>query len=101
MYKDPINVLLVEDDLGTCRRVERILSSANEPVRYHVETVGDLATAIEFLGKKRFDNILLDLKLPDSHGIDTVQRIREKNPQVTIIVLSATADEEVAVRTIR
>ncbi len=101
MYKDPINVLLVEDDLGTCRRVERILSSANEPVRYHVETVGDLATATEFLGKKRFDNILLDLKLPDSHGIDTVQRIREKNPQVTIIVLSATADEEVAVRTIR
>lgn len=94
LTNDAISVLLVEDDPGAQRLVERVLAHQDDHVKYNVELAGDLATATELLKKKRFDNVLLDLQLPDSSGTETVEAIRRVNPDVSIVVLSAITDPQ-------
>jgi diguanylate cyclase (GGDEF)-like protein/PAS domain S-box-containing protein len=47
-------------------------------------------------GRGGTDAVLLDLFLPDSHGIETFNRLFHAAPQIPILVLSAAQDEEIA-----
>ncbi|HEG44734.1 MAG TPA: response regulator [Phycisphaerales bacterium] len=97
---ETINILLVEDDPAAQRLVERILNDKSESTKYNLEIAESLAIAEKSLQKNRFDNILLDLGLPDSSGIDTVRSIRKVNSDTPIIVLSAQADKEISTQAI-
>jgi DNA-binding NtrC family response regulator len=57
-----------------------------------------LGSALTLLGKASFGIILLDLSLPDSSGIPTVERMRVAAPHVPIVVLSGLGNEEIASR---
>ena len=94
------NVLLVEDDPAVCRLIGRILSRPGQNFRYRLETASTVSNAIDQLRKKRFDNVLLDLGLPDSKGLANVDKIHASNPDVPIIVLTATTDKETQVEAI-
>ncbi len=96
-----MNVLLVGDDPATRRLVQRILSNPDQSFRYALETAPTLSNAINHLRKKRFDNVLLDLDLPDSSGLETVDRIRNSSPDVPIVVLTATTDKDMEVEAIK
>jgi len=91
--KDLIKVLLVEDDAVDRQIVERILTNCPWPVEFVIESVGSLSEAVECLGSKGHDIVLLDLVLPDSSGVETVHRISEINPHIPIIVLTGLDDE--------
>jgi CheY-like chemotaxis protein len=99
--KQTLDVLLVEDDPGIRRLVERTLSGDNEFVNYKVVTAENLATARKVLTGRDFDSVVLDLGLPDSAGVDTVVGIREVDPDIPIVVLSALSDHSTAVNAIR
>ena len=89
MEMKSLNVLLVEDDPASQRLVELTLSKQNEDVAYNLEVAGDLKTARKCLNDRKYDSILLDLHLPDSRGVDTVQAIKEIDSETPLIVLSA------------
>jgi PAS domain S-box-containing protein len=95
------NVLLVEDDPATRRLIQRILSRAAPDFNCTLETAPTLSNAISHLRKTRFDNILLDLNLPDSRGLETVDRIHNSSPKVPITVLTAINDTEIEVEAIK
>ena len=95
------NVLLVEDDPAVCRLIRRILSRPGQNFRCTLKTASTVSNAIDQLRKKRFDNVLLDLGLDDSKGLATVDKIHASNPDVPIIVLTATTDKEVQVEAIK
>jgi CheY-like chemotaxis protein len=101
MEMQSLNVLLVEDDPASQRLVERTLSRKNESVAYNVEVAGDLKTARRCLSNNKYDSILLDLHLPDSRGIDTVQAIKEVDSETPLIVVSAISDHQTGVEAIR
>lgn len=94
MSKESISVLLIEDDPGACRLMEHALSGNDSGVEYDLQTVGDLAAATEALRSRRFDNVILDLGLPDSEGVNTVRSIRKTDPAAAIVVLTNLDDEE-------
>ena len=91
--KDLIKVLLVEDDAVDRKIVERILANCPWPVEFVIESAGSLSEAVECLGSKGHDLVLLDLGLPDSSGVETVHRVSEINPHIPIIVLTVLDDE--------
>jgi PAS domain S-box-containing protein len=100
MNEDLINVLLVEDNPGDVRLVETILllSKHNE---FKVESVERLTSAIQRLETEPFDVVLLDLSLPDSHGLESFDRLNSLFPETPIIVLSGLDDEEIALEAVR
>jgi len=102
MNVEPINVLLVDDDAADQRLVKHILTaSSREPVQFNIETAGTVSEAIDRLSNVKYDIVLLDLGLPDSHGIDTVQRVHKANQKVPIVVLTGLDDDEMGLEAIK
>ncbi len=101
MEKDLIKVLLVEDDAVDRRLVERLLAKCSQPVEFAVESVGRMSAAAESLDSREYDLVLLDLGLPDSSGIETVQKINEVNPRTPVVVLTGSDDEETGLLAIK
>ncbi|MEK7993081.1 MAG: response regulator, partial [Planctomycetota bacterium] len=101
MNGEKVNILLVDDDPQDRRLVKVILGKSPSPGQYGVETAGTLSDAAKCLTNGAYDIVLLDLNLPDSSGIDTVQRAREVNPDVSIVVLTGLDDEETGLEAIR
>ncbi|MEZ6235714.1 MAG: ATP-binding protein, partial [Phycisphaerales bacterium] len=77
-------VLLVEDDLIDARSIERHLGAA-----YNITRAQDLKEAGSRLREDRFDVVLLDLSLPDGHGLELIQTMTsELKMQIPTVVIT-------------
>ena len=95
----PIRVLLVEDNPGDARLIQELLAEAG--ARFELEAVSRLSAALDRLTNGNFQLVLVDLSLPDSHGIDTFHRVVTHAPSVPLIVLSGLDDESLALQTVQ
>ena len=96
----PINVLYIEDDPVDARLVREELRSAESKATIHLEWVDRLEKALQKLASDRVDAILLDLDLPDSSGLETLQRILGSAPSLPVVVMTGRADEAVAMQAV-
>jgi signal transduction histidine kinase len=97
----PIHVLLIEDSPGDARLIQLMLTEA-KGLNFDLTWVDNLPDGIERLRAGRIDVVLLDLGLPGSTGLDTLQRLQDHSAKVpTLVVLSGLTDEEVAVRSLQ
>lgn len=67
-------VLLVEDDLATCRLIEGFLDQNH----YDIEVVHDGVSAIDKYDEDKYDLILMDIQLPHLDGVGATMEIRNK-----------------------
>jgi signal transduction histidine kinase len=100
MKEDTIKILLVEDNPGDARLIQEMLTEIQDPP-FVLETVDHLARANRRLAEDDIDVILLDLLLPDSHGLETFTKIHNKVPNIPTIVLTSFDDEDLAVKAVR
>jgi serine phosphatase RsbU (regulator of sigma subunit) len=91
---DALAVLLVEDDDGDALIVDDLLSEALPGAR--ITRSRTFSDALAELGSG-IDCVLLDLKLPDAEGLDTVIRLRAQAPDTPLIVLTGLHDEAAGV----
>src|SRR5260370_40304595 len=82
-----IHVLLVEDNPDDSR-LARIHLEDYTVVKFHLTVVDRLSKAFPYLDKNFYDVILLDLNLPDSHGLETLIRARLHSFSASIVVLT-------------
>ena len=98
-------ICLIEDNPGDVRLLKEMLSdvmtSGKTSVLIEMEHRDRLSDGLALLESKDFDVILLDLTLPDSHGLDTFAKVMESVPHIPIIVLSGLDDEAVALQAVR
>jgi signal transduction histidine kinase len=92
MSSEPIKVLLVEDNLVDARLLYEGLQETL-PEEFQVTHARRLSEALEYLWEDTCNVVLLDLGLPDSHGLDTLVLARAQAPGVPIIVLTGFEDE--------
>jgi len=90
-----INLLLVEDNSGDARLLREMLEE-REPGKFRLTHVGYMSVAESHLATHDVDIILLDLGLPDAHGLDAVRRVRSAAPRIPLVVLTGCEDELVA-----
>lgn len=93
---EAIHVLLVEDNLGDVGLMRAMFSDSRSS-RFQIEVAQRLAEAINIAKESRPDVILLDLGLPDSCGIGTLEQIIGQISKVPIVVLTGTSDEGLGV----
>jgi len=77
-------VFVLDDDVGVCRILNRMLSLEEYEVRTS-QSVKEAVTAIE---EKSFDAYILDYRLRDGTGLDVAERIRSKGSSAPIILMS-------------
>lgn len=100
MSSGPIRVLLVEDNSGDALLLQRALADV-DTVRFDVTHVQRLAEALKLLHSEAFDVVLLDLGLPDSHGLETLIAVRHEAPAAPIVVLTGFEDEGLALESVQ
>jgi len=98
--RPPTRILLVEDNPGDARLLEEYLREA-PLLDATMERVDRLEAARERLRGDLPDVVLLDLSLPDAHGMETVRQALECAPNVPIIVLTGLDDEGVALQAVQ
>ena len=91
----PLHLLLVEDSDADIRLVELMLSQVRGEQDRHTRVSTTAAACHALAAHDDIDLVLLDLRLPDSQGIDTVRRIVEAARDVPIVVLTETDDEAI------
>lgn len=93
-----LRVLLVEDDDAAARLVQHALAKSGlEPDVIRATTLHE---AYDVLSQGAVDAILLDLSLPDTHGIQTLERMHARASGIPIVVLTGNNDESLAVQSI-
>lgn len=83
--KSPFQILLVEDEDNLATSLEFNLSHDG----YEVQRAEDGKVALEFIQNQSFDLIILDIMLPYYDGFELAKIIREKSPQMPILMLTA------------
>lgn len=89
--QNPQKILVVDDNRINQVVTRRILEKQN----FVCEVAENGVEAIERVQAAHFDLILMDLNMPGINGMETTQRIREFNPEVPIVALTAVEIEEV------
>lgn len=100
LAKPVIDVLLVEDNLAEARLLQEVLKGT--PLnRFNLVHVKRLKEAIAHLSSENVDVILLDLTLPDSTGLESLDAVIVNAPSLPIVVLTNTNDDELAIAAVR
>ncbi|MGA8242890.1 MAG: sigma-54 dependent transcriptional regulator [Desulfobacterales bacterium] len=87
------HILVVDDELSMRELLEFLLSHEG----YRVSLAENGRTAIDMLTKNQYDLLLCDIKLGDMTGLDVLKACKSKNPETTVIMISAYATTETAV----
>ena len=99
MQEKLTTILLVEDNPGDVRLLREALAETGGEFR--LVAVGSLAEALQRLTEGGIEVVLLDLSLPDAHGLETVTQANAAAPRLPIVVLTGLEDEALAVQAVR
>jgi two-component system response regulator (stage 0 sporulation protein F) len=67
----------------------RLLLTEALKENYEVVEAADGREALSIIDREPFDLIIMDIKMPHTHGLEVIERIRSKNNEVPLIVCSA------------
>jgi signal transduction histidine kinase len=93
--KKPLQVLVVEDSAGDARLLQEMFSK-EKPGNFQLTHLIRLSEALVHLERGAVDIVLLDMGLPDGHGLETLRRAQAVAPGVPVIVLTGLDDEALA-----
>lgn len=87
---DKSKILLVEDEENLANGLEYNLTAEG----YIVTLARDGREALKFFDENKFDLIILDIMLPFFNGFEIAQKVRETQPQMPILMLTARTQVE-------
>lgn len=96
----PIAILLVEDS-PTARFHAQVCLKNGVQSEFTLQQADSLASALAILADTAVDIVLLDLNLPDCHGLDTFREMKHATGDAAIVIISGDTDERTAVRAVR
>jgi DNA-binding NtrC family response regulator len=95
--KKGYKILIVDDEV----EYQKVLTLILSDLGYGVASCSNGIEALEYLDNNVVDLVLTDLKMPAMDGAELIQKIREKNEKIDIIVITAYGSIESAVNTIK
>ena len=94
-----IKILVVDDHALIRKGITQLLED-----NHGMQVAGEAETGIQAISMMRnnhFDLVLLDIALPDKHGMDVLKQLKSEQPDIKIIVLSMYPEDQYGVRTLK
>src|SRR5918996_385279 len=91
------SILIVDDEPG----VRTALSGVLKDEGYDVDAVDSGESCLERLARQSYDVVLLDIWLPGMDGLATLSRMRERQIETQVVIISGHGNIESAVRAIK
>ena len=86
---NPKRILLADDDPF----ILDLYRTALEGYHYEIETAMDGREALRAATSKPYDLVIMDIVMPHMNGIESIQEIRKKSPELPIIVITSFHDQ--------
>lgn len=93
-------ILLVEDNPGDARLIRELFHTL-QGRSFDITTAESFRRAYECLKTMNVDLALVDLSLPDSHGLDTFRKLAQRYPSLPQILLTGLDDRDTAIQAVR
>jgi len=90
-------VLIVDDERTLARAIKAFLTESG----YEAEVAGDAEQALRLLETMRPDVVFSDVRLPGMNGIDLLRKIREFDPAIPVVIMTAHGTIEGAVEAVK
>jgi len=91
------NILVIDDQESMRDSCQQTLSRSG----YYVETAENGGKGLEILKKKAYDLVILDLKMPGLNGLEVLEKIKEDDPEIVVVVITGYATIESAVEAMK
>ncbi len=91
------NILIVDDE----ESMRELLTAVLEEEGYITKAVSRGEEALEEVGKGDFDLVIMDMKLPRMSGIEALQEIKEIKSELTVVLITAYASVDSAVKAMK
>jgi len=89
-------VLIVDDEAAVGRSLGRLLSSAG----FAISVVAAAKDALESFEREHIDVVLSDIQMPDMSGVELLQKIRAKEPDMPVILMTGNPRVETAAKAV-
>jgi two-component system, NtrC family, response regulator HydG len=90
-------ILIVDDEPAHCRMLEAVLKAE----KYETQRAEDGQSAIEAVTARFYDLILMDIRMNRVGGIEALQKIKEISPDIPIVMMTAYASVDTAVKAMK
>lgn len=97
MEKATARVLVIDDERTVCISCKRVLEDEGHSVDYTFSGTEGLHRAVT----EDFDLVLLDLKMPGIHGLEVLDMIKEKRPDLIVIIITGYASIQTSIEAIK
>ncbi len=91
------HILIIDDEADVCTFFRRLLTRRG----YAVATAVNEPQALEALDSHSFNVAMVDLKLPDTDGLTLLQKIKDRQPQCEVIIMTGFSTIKTAVQAIQ
>ena len=95
MYK--AHILVIDDEKGLCNMLDTILGDLG----YQVTTYTDPVSAIKVFEPHQYSMVITDIKMPGMSGIEVLQKIKQRDADVPVLVITGYATVELSIQALR
>jgi two-component system, NtrC family, nitrogen regulation response regulator NtrX len=88
------SIFIIDDEIEICESIKMILEYED----YHVEYSTSASQGIDKIFNGSYSTLLLDIQMPEMSGFEVIKKIREKNTDISIIIISAHGSLENAIK---
>ena len=99
MTNQTISILIADDDDGDRKQLRRTLRQTG--LACEVVETADLAAAVAACAEQDFDCAIVDYRMPGENGLDGIRALRQRQPNLAIIMVTGQGDEFVASEAIK
>jgi EAL domain-containing protein (putative c-di-GMP-specific phosphodiesterase class I)/CheY-like chemotaxis protein len=90
------HILLADDEPLLVNSLKRVLEDSG----HTVETAPDGRTALDIIERQQFDTIISDISMPEVGGLELLRAVRERDPDVPVILITGKPAVETAVEAV-
>ncbi len=90
-------ILVVDDEKGICESVQKILGKRN----YVVAQASSAKEALEKMAQESFSLLISDIVMPEKNGLELLRLVKEQWPLTKVIIMTAYASTDTAMKAIR
>ncbi len=94
-----INILIADDHAVVRKGIKQILSDESD-----MQVLGEASNSEEIISQldaEQWNLIILDITMPGKSGLDSIIEIKQKKPDIKILILSMHPEEEIAISAIK
>lgn len=96
-----MRLLIVDDDEMTCLCIRKWIHEMDLRQIHHVDIAGSAEEALQYARTWNVDILLTDIQMVNMNGLELIEAVRQLNPRVCCLILTAYASFEYAHRAIR